>query len=118
MVTLIFTMYFGRLFSQPNQFNGLPIDPENQNVLTPDEVDTLTPLFKSRDREKDFFSVFLDVLKLNEWFSDEILVQEFEGPLMRLCGQYLYLVKRRGYAMDPVGKPIEISKYWVNLFMS
>lgn len=70
-------------------------------LLTEAEMSTLRPIFGD---EKHFYEAFLDVLKLNSWFSDAKLKKEFEKPLMRLCAQYLYLVKRRGYALDPVGK--------------
>lgn len=69
--------------------------------MTEAEISALHPIFGN---EKNFYEAFLDVLKLNSWFSDKKLVKELEKPLMRLCAQYLYLVKRRGYALDPVGK--------------
>jgi malonyl-CoA decarboxylase len=44
------------------------------------------------------------LFKTNGWASDSKLVSLLEVPLMRLCAGYLYLEKRRGYALDNVGK--------------
>lgn len=79
-------------------------DSKGTPLLTDHEINTLKPIFQTHGGDKDFYQVFLDLLKVNSWFSDEKLVKELEKPLMRLCAQYLYIVKRRGYALDPVGK--------------
>ncbi|ODM96466.1 Malonyl-CoA decarboxylase, mitochondrial [Orchesella cincta] len=74
----------------------------SQNLLTETEIDALKPIFETYSSDKNFYQVFLDLLKVNTWFSDPRLVKELEKPLMRLCAQYLFVVKRRGYALDPV----------------
>jgi len=38
----------------------------------------------------------------NKWLTDQGLVDVLKDPLVRLCAVYLYSVKRRGYAYDPV----------------
>ncbi|KAF4529235.1 hypothetical protein B566_EDAN017747 [Ephemera danica] len=38
----------------------------------------------------------------NDWLQDHALVQAMEAPLMRLCARYLFLEKRRGFALDSV----------------
>lgn len=43
------------------------------------------------------------LLITNGWIQDETLAQILEFPFMRLCCRYLYLEKRRGYALDSVG---------------
>ena len=40
----------------------------------------------------------------NTWIKDESKVHSLEGPLMRLAAHYLYHEKRRGFALDSVGK--------------
>jgi len=77
-------------------------DPGNQQLIFRPEIDSLRPVFERKYPDKEFFGAFLDALKLNSWYSDGELVDLLEAPLMRLCSQYLYLTKRRGYAMDPV----------------
>ncbi|XP_021964413.1 malonyl-CoA decarboxylase, mitochondrial [Folsomia candida] len=77
-------------------------NPDNQQLLSSGEIQQLSPVFKSKYSNKDFFDAFLDSMKLNAWYSDNELSTLLEAPLMRLCAQYLYLVKRRGYALDPV----------------
>ncbi|CAL8109982.1 unnamed protein product [Orchesella dallaii] len=79
-------------------------DPSNlaQNLLTESEIDALKPIFETYSSDKNFYQVFLDVLNVNTWFTDPRLVKELEKPLMRLCAKYLFVVKRRGYALDPV----------------
>lgn len=42
------------------------------------------------------------LLNNNGWIQDEKLTAMLETPLMRLCARYLYLEKRRGYALDGV----------------
>lgn len=40
----------------------------------------------------------------NGWVEESQLVDALEAPLMRLCAYYLVVEKRRGYALDSVGK--------------
>ena len=44
------------------------------------------------------------ILNDNNWVKDESKVKLFAGPLMRLCAHYLCNEKRRGSALDSVGK--------------
>lgn len=82
------------------------LDPAGSSkpLLSDAEIEELKPTFDIHDKTKNVYEVFLDLLKLNSWFSDERLVKVLETPLMRLCAEYLFVVKRRGYALDPVGK--------------
>lgn len=45
---------------------------------------------------------FRKLLQLNSWAQDEKLIRQLEKTLMRLCARYLYIEKRRGYALNPV----------------
>lgn len=49
------------------------------------------------DRLKKLFTT-------NGWVEESQLVDALEDPLMRLCAYYLAVEKRRGYALDSVGK--------------
>ena len=40
----------------------------------------------------------------NSWSGMERLSKALKSPLMRLCARYLYSEKRRGFALNPVGK--------------
>ncbi|XP_078619044.1 malonyl-CoA decarboxylase, mitochondrial-like isoform X1 [Branchiostoma floridae x Branchiostoma japonicum] len=42
------------------------------------------------------------LLQTNQWMGAESMVEVLKDPLMRLCARYLYLEKRRGYAVNPV----------------
>ncbi|CAH1227619.1 MLYCD [Branchiostoma lanceolatum] len=42
------------------------------------------------------------LLQTNQWMGAESMVETLKDPLMRLCARYLYLEKRRGYAVNPV----------------
>ncbi|CAB3383192.1 Hypothetical predicted protein [Cloeon dipterum] len=44
-----------------------------------------------------------DLLSTNKWLAEYSFVQTMEDPFMRLCARYLYLEKRRGFALDSVG---------------
>lgn len=39
----------------------------------------------------------------SSWMRDEIKAALLENPLMRLCAHYLFVEKRRGFALDSVG---------------
>lgn len=43
------------------------------------------------------------LLYTNLWYQDPELVALLEHPLMVSCARYLYLEKRRGFALDNVG---------------
>ena len=49
------------------------------------------------DRLKKLFTT-------NGWVEESQLVDALEAPLMRLCAYYLVVEKRRGYALNSVGK--------------
>ncbi|KAJ4426092.1 hypothetical protein ANN_26901 [Periplaneta americana] len=68
------------------------------DVFTADEVEQL----KSHLKTDNFWSELKQLFKTNGWATDSKLVILLEVPLMRLCARYLYLEKRRGYALDNV----------------
>jgi malonyl-CoA decarboxylase len=50
----------------------------------------------------DFYDSLCTAFKSNQWAQNEKLRDALELPLMRLCSQYLFLEKRRNFALDPV----------------
>ena len=50
----------------------------------------------------DFQDSLFTALKSNQWAQNEKLRDALEHPLMRLCAKYLFLEKRRNFALDPV----------------
>lgn len=44
------------------------------------------------------------LLTTHEWVSREHTCKILQSILLRLCARYLYIEKRRGYALNPVGK--------------
>lgn len=58
------------------------VEPENANMVT----------------------VLKGVIQDHTWVTNEHVCQVLQGPLTRLCARYLYMEKRRRYALNPVGK--------------
>ncbi|KAJ8315460.1 hypothetical protein KUTeg_007610 [Tegillarca granosa] len=46
--------------------------------------------------------LFKGVLSTTNWVTNQVLCTEMKNPLMRLCARYLYIEKRRGYALNSV----------------
>lgn len=69
-----------------------------RGVLTAEEAEQL----RSHLQTDTLWSELKQLFKTNGWASDSKLVSLLEAPLMRLCAGYLYLEKRRGYALDNV----------------
>ena len=61
-----------------------------------------------RDIVEPESSNMLEVLKgliaNNQWVQNAHVCEVLKIPLLRLCARYLYQEKRRGYALNPVGK--------------
>ncbi|RUS86163.1 hypothetical protein EGW08_006057 [Elysia chlorotica] len=69
-------------------------------VLLPDELSALEPYRKGD--EESALETFRNLVSSHGWFSDVDITRVMVGPLMRLCAHYLYIQKRRGYALNPV----------------
>ena len=76
-------------------------DPE-QLLLTTYELANMSVVFNVP--EMVLFSVLRDVLSGEEWIDQPQVVSTLQAPLLRLCARYLYVEKKRGYALNPVGK--------------
>jgi len=76
-------------------------DPE-QLLLTTYELADMSAVFNVP--EMVLFSVLRDVLSGDEWIDQPQVVSTLQAPLLRLCARYLYVEKKRRYALNPVGK--------------
>jgi len=76
-------------------------DPD-QLLLTTYELANMSAVFNVP--EMVLFSVLRDVLSGDEWIDQPQVVATLQAPLLRLCARYLYVEKKRGYALNPVGK--------------
>lgn len=70
-----------------------------RELLTAEEAEQL----RCHLQTNTLWSELKELFKTNSWANDSKLVALLEAPLMRLCAGYLYLEKRRGYALDNVG---------------
>ncbi|XP_059141347.1 malonyl-CoA decarboxylase, mitochondrial-like [Physella acuta] len=69
-------------------------------VLFQDESEALVPYQKAGQHSA--LDTFKDLILSHEWYLNEGLTQAMKSPLMRLCADYLYVQKRRNYALNPV----------------
>ena len=63
--------------------------------------------------KKSMLAMLKKTLQTNTWSQDEQLTHSLKQPLLRLCARYLYLEKRRGFALNPVGK---CAYLWISVF--
>merc|ERR1719510_21305 len=69
-------------------------------ILTNEEkVKILEAFYGQTD---DFYDSLCTAIKSNQWAQNDKLRDALELPFMRLCAQYLFLEKRRNFALDPV----------------
>ena len=55
-----------------------------------------------------FWPRIIHMIRSGEWVSDPVLVELLQQPLMRICAHYLHYEKRRGYALNSVGRCLVI----------
>ena len=87
-------------------FISLPdIGEENRDrsVLEEDERGAILNVYVDIENHSAL-ELFKQMLNDHTWTSNEDIAQLVKKPLMRLCARYLYIEKRRGYALNPVGK--------------
>ena len=60
--------------------------------------------FNLKETEGPPFAQLRQLLSDNSWVKEESAVRSLENFLMKLCAHYLYVEKRRSYALDSVGK--------------
>lgn len=69
-------------------------------VLLPEEMASLKPY--KQDCHASVLDFFKEQLVDYQWCKDANMSNVMKGPLLRLCANYLYLQKRRNYALNPV----------------
>ncbi|XP_071491320.1 malonyl-CoA decarboxylase, mitochondrial-like [Diadema antillarum] len=82
------------------QINQQVKDGESVTLLTGEELDSFQAAMDVASQP--LLPLLKKVLVTNEWFQSESLKRSLQGPLMRLCARYLYLEKRRTFALNPV----------------
>lgn len=74
----------------------------SSQLLTEADIECLC---NASNIDKDFataLQVFKDHVSQHSWVKNEDMMKAMKAPLMRLCARYLYIEKRRGYALNPV----------------
>ncbi|CAG5127514.1 unnamed protein product [Candidula unifasciata] len=69
-------------------------------LLLPEELANIAPYQQLGHRSP--MDTFKDLVLTHKWYRNQPLTQVMSGPLMRLCAHYLYVQKRRNYALNPV----------------
>lgn len=59
---------------------------------------------KSSAGSSNVWHLLMDVIKSNSWIHDDDLSSRLQAPIMRKCAHYLYHEKKKGYAVNSVGK--------------
>ena len=81
--------------------NPFSIDPDNV-LLTDEELGDLSTALECS--QSSVYKTLKKTLSHNTWAQKDDLVSALRQPLQRMCVQYLYQEKRRGYALNPVGQ--------------
>ncbi|CAL1548406.1 unnamed protein product [Lymnaea stagnalis] len=71
---------------------GFPISLQDLEALVP---------YQNADHNS-LLDTFKDQILSHKWYRDQTLQRIMMSPLMRLCANYLYIQKRRNYALNPV----------------
>lgn len=75
-------------------------DPD-QSLLSSQDIMDLSAVLGSS--ETTIFTVLRDVLQSSTWVERSHWFPTLKGVLLRQCARYLYVAKKRGYVMNPVG---------------
>ncbi|XP_041353984.1 malonyl-CoA decarboxylase, mitochondrial-like isoform X2 [Gigantopelta aegis] len=72
----------------------------DDHLLTDEECGQLHP-YRQTDSQS-VLETFKFYIQTHQWITNPDLTHILKVPLMRLCARYLYMEKRRGYALNPV----------------
>ncbi|PVD28923.1 hypothetical protein C0Q70_11518 [Pomacea canaliculata] len=72
----------------------------DQMLLTSAEMQTLENC--RQNHHSSILEAFKHLVQSNQWLPRQEAVMAMKVPLLRLCARYLYLEKRRGFALNPV----------------
>nr|CAB3263873.1 malonyl-CoA decarboxylase, mitochondrial-like [Phallusia mammillata] len=70
------------------------------NIFLPTEIEHITETLKVPEHEISKY--LLTILEGRNWTKDKKVTEALQAPIMRLSAVYLYTIKRRNYAFDPV----------------
>ena len=79
----------------------------SQVLYTDAELSEIRNSLYSPSPEKSTILCLKEMLQKNGWSSNEAIVRALRKPLLRNCAHYLYVVKRRSFAFNPVGTYVE-----------
>lgn len=74
------------------------------SLLTEYEVQCLCSLANVDRNNTAALQIFKGHVSHNTWVNNVDAADVMKAPLMRLCARYLYLEKRRAYALNSVGR--------------
>ena len=77
------------------------IGEDNDELLLSSEIETMRNALSIPDHS--VLKTFKDLIQTHGWLQNEHICEVMKKPLMRLCARYLYIEKRRGFALNPVG---------------
>ncbi|PAA93596.1 hypothetical protein BOX15_Mlig003902g1, partial [Macrostomum lignano] len=80
------------------------VRPESSDLLPlfSDETHVKMMQLFDVDNNKDLYTKLSMTLESQEWITSPVLVSELKQPLMKLCARYLFALKHRGHALDPI----------------
>lgn len=73
---------------------------EGDDLLSEAELESIASLSNSSSELP--LETLKDLTSNHSWIQKEYVMNTLKEPLMRLCAKYLYVEKRRGYALNPV----------------
>nr|XP_022293688.1 malonyl-CoA decarboxylase, mitochondrial-like isoform X1 [Crassostrea virginica] len=76
------------------------IGEDNDELLLSSEIETMRNALSIPDHS--VLKTFKDLIQTHGWLQNEHICEVMKKPLMRLCARYLYIEKRRGFALNPV----------------
>lgn len=76
----------------------------NLSLLTETEMECLCNISNVDKDSTTALNIFRDLVIQHTWVNKPDTIKVMKEPLMRLCARYLYLEKRRGYALNSVGE--------------
>jgi len=87
-------------------------------LVREDELKKLGEILECELSEKEVLTRVHCLISQNDWVEDEALVSAFEPILMRQCARYLVQVKRRGFALNSVGRSNKTMSFNANAMSS
>ncbi|KAL5010786.1 hypothetical protein ScPMuIL_013091 [Solemya velum] len=71
-----------------------------RNLLTEEECESLKLFLENK--KQSIYDILKKIIVDHSWVNNEQIGLIIRKPLMRLCARYLYVERRRGFALNPV----------------